>query len=108
MELQKFDDHKEQFHAWLAFKSTVEANWKMYGLDNNDEICLQTKCKGFIAEIINFIQREKSTFKEVWGGLLTQFFAPIDSGEETSRFYQLKQKVDENIFSFFERFLETA
>lgn len=110
MELNKIDDHKEQYHAWLAFKSTVEANWNMYGIDNDADklISLQTKCKGFIVELINSIHRGKPTFREVWGGLQTQFFAPIDSGVETSLFYQLKQKVDENIFCFFERVAKQA
>lgn len=110
MELTKCEGYKEQYHAWVAFKSSVEANWILYDIKKDAEklICLQTKCKGFIVELINAIHRGKPTFKEVWGGLQTQFFAPIDSGEETSIFYQLRQNVGENIFSFYERVTKQA
>lgn len=110
MELERLVDHKEQYHSWLAFKSTMEANWQMYDIENDDDklICLRTKCKGFIVELINSLQRAKSNFQEVWAGLQTQFYAPIDSGEETSLFYQMKQRDDENIFSFFERVTKQA
>lgn len=110
IELQRLEDHKEQYHAWLAFKSSVEANWKMYGVnkDSHKLISLQTKCKGFVVELINSIQRVKPTFNEVWNGLQTQFYAPIDSGEETAFFYQIKQLSSENIFNFFERVAKQA
>lgn len=110
MELERLEDHKAQYHAWLAFKSSAEANWKMYGVtkDCHKLICLQTKCKGFVVELINSIHRVKPTFEEVWNGLQTQFYAPIDSGEETSYFYQMKQLPSENIFNFFERVAKQA
>lgn len=112
MELQKHEDHKEQYHAWIAFKSSVEANLQMYGIERDEDklICLQTKCKGFLGEIINSIQRQqvKPSFKEVWSGLQVRFYAPIDVGEETSVFYQMKQLASENIFNYFERVAKQA
>lgn len=110
IELEKHDDHKQQYHAWLAFSSIVEANWSMYGIEKDEEklICLQTKCKGFVAELINSIHRSKPNFQDVWGGLQTRFYAPINSGEETAVFYQMKQMPDENIFDFFERVTKQA
>lgn len=110
MELERHDDYKEQYHAWLSFKSCVEANWKMYNVtkDSHKLTCLQTKCKGFVLELVNSIQRGKPTFAEVWNGLQTQFYAPINSGEETSVFYQTKQQPNENIFNFFERVTKQA
>lgn len=110
MELERLDDHKEQYHSWLAFKSTVEANWQMYDIKKESDklICLRTKCKGFIVELINSLQRAKAEFQEVWDGLQTQFYAPIDSGEETAVFYQTKQRCDENIFNFFQRISKQA
>lgn len=110
MEMQKSTDHKEQYHSWLAFKSTIEANWEMYGIvrDEDKLICLRTKCKGFVAELINSLQRAKPNFEEVWSGLQNQFYAPINSGEETAAFYQIKQHESENIFTFFERVTKQA
>lgn len=90
LELEKFDDHKQQYHAWLVFKSIVEANWEIYGIHDDKEklICLQTKGKGFVIELINSIQRNKpSCFADIWNGLHTRFYAPIDTAAETSSFY---------------------
>lgn len=110
LELEKHDDHRQQYHAWQAFKAIVEANWTMYGINEDQEklICLQTKCKGFISELINSIHRAKPNFDDVWKGLETRFYAPINSAEETSLFYQMKQKAEENIFDFFERVTKQA
>lgn len=110
MELEKMADHREQYYSWLSFKSTMEANWQMYDvIDDPDKlICLRTKCKGFIVELINSLQRANPDFQEIWDGLQTRFYAPIDSGEETSHFYQMKQIIDENIFNFFERVTKQA
>lgn len=111
LELEKLDDHKQQYHAWLVFKSIVEANWEIYEIHDDREklICLQTKGKGFVIELINSIQRNKpSCFADIWNGLHTRFYAPIDSAAETSSFYQMKQSSEENIFNFFERVSKQA
>lgn len=104
LELEKSHDHKEQYFSWLTFKSTFEANLKMYAIENDEDkmTCLRTKCKGFIVELVNSFHRTQLGFQEIWDGLQTQFYAPIDSGAETAVFYQMKQKRDENIFNFFE------
>lgn len=88
MELDKVADHKEQYYSWLSFKSTMEANWQMYDVTNDADklICLRTKGKVFIVELINSLQRANPDFQEIWAGLQTRFYAPIDSGEETSYF----------------------
>lgn len=110
IDLEKLTDHKEQYHSWLAFKSTMEANWQMYNIHRDEDklICLRTKCKGFIAQLINSLQRSQPNFKEVWSGLQNHFYAPINSGEETAAFYQIKQQESENIFTFFERVAKQA
>lgn len=110
LELEKLDDHKHQYHAWLAFKSIVEANWEMYEIqqDKDKLMCLQTKCKGFVVELTNSIHRVKPNFQDIWCGLQTRFYAPINSGEETLNFYQMKQSSNENIFNFFERVTKQA
>ena len=110
MELERIPNNKEQYQKWLTFQSTVEANWELYGVQTDEEklICLQTKCKGFIVEMLNSLRKDKSNFSDIWNGIAAQFFAPIDSGEEIFHFYQMKQRDGENIFEFVERVTKQA
>lgn len=104
-ELGRHADPGDQYHAWIAFKTTFQTKIKLYAIKKDKEklVCLRAKGGREIANVLATVDKEDLTFREAWNSLENQFSAPIDKGAETAKFYGMKQARGEDIFAFFER-----
>lgn len=109
-ELEVHQEAGAQFHAWVTFKTTFQTNLKLYGIEDEAEqlMCLRAKGGRAITNILATVDKEDLTFREAWNSLENQFSSPIDKGTETANFYGMSQKLEEDIFNFFERVTKQA